>query len=86
MYVQGLEADLNEKNHINTVGFILQIINELMYWNWGLIRIGFKKFKKRFVNYGIRPCNDFWLIIINTIRNNLIVVTKYGITVDRTPV
>ena len=31
MYVQGLEADLNEKNHINTVGFILQIINELMY-------------------------------------------------------
>ena len=37
MYVEGLEADLNEKNPINTVGFILQVKNGLMYSNRVLI-------------------------------------------------
>ena len=42
MYVEGLEADLNEKKPINTVGFILQVNNRLMYWNRILILISNK--------------------------------------------
>ena len=33
MYVEGLEADLNEKKPINTVDFILQVNNRLMKQN-----------------------------------------------------